>query len=394
MDVVICGGGIVGLVIANLLARNSERKILLLEPNLPQLALDTTTYDLRCSALSIAAQRILQHINVWDSVLAARMGIYQKMFVWSDELHQHVTFAAQDIGHAQLGYIVENRVLSKALYEQLLKYKNVTILNQSATNMVQHATHVTLTVGTTAIDTKLLIAADGANSWVRTAIKVPQHHWDCQQSALVATVQTQYSHANCAQQRFSPDGILAFLPLQEPNLCSIVWSAAPTLVAKRMQMNEVEFNTMLAREFGFKLGQVEVIGARASFPLRMQHAVEYACQRVVLLGDAAHVVHPMAGQGLNLGLLDAAVLFTIINKAADPGAAALLHKYTQQRRWHNSSMIFGLLALKRIFATQNAGVPLLRWVGLRMLNHALPVKRQIMKFACGLTEDLKVLTEF
>ncbi len=391
MDVIICGGGVVGLVMANLLATNVDCKILLLEPNLPHLSFDSSNYDLRCSALNIASKKILTYLNVWEDILLHRVGIYQKMFVWDDHLHQNVTFDAKNIGHAQMGFIVENRVLAKVLFEKLLTCKNVTISRQPATNIINNPDHLSLQLDGQTINTKLLIGADGANSWVRTMLKIPQYTWDCQQSALVATVRTQHTHDNYAQQRFKTDGILAFLPLREKNLCSIVWSAHPSLTAKRLQISEREFNKALSHEFSYKLGQVEVCGARASFNLTMQHATKYADARVVLLGDAAHVVHPMAGQGLNLGLLDAAALYTALNKASDIGAKNVLHKYTQQRRWHNQSMILGLLALKRMFASKNTTTSILRGMGIRLLDKTQFAKNQIMNFACGLTEDLHEL---
>lgn len=392
MDVIVLGGGVVGLSMALLLARQTDMQITLLEPNKPNFAWDTMHYDVRCSAISPGVQNIFSALGVWQDVIAERVGIYDRMIVWDQELHQQIEFNANNMGMNHLGHIVENRVLTKHLYHKLMSQENVQILHARADQLQITPENIELTIGADKITAKLLIGADGSNSWVRTQAQIPSYGWEYNHTALVATIRSEFPHANIAQQRFMPDGPLAFLPLAEDHLCSIVWSSDPTQIEMLMNLPAEEFCSRLAQEFSFKLGKLNLEGSRACFPLRMQHAANYIKPRVALVGDAAHVVHPLAGQGLNLGILDAAVLAEELQaahiKRADIGQVAVLRKYELRRKGHNISMITLLESLKRTFAIKNKALSSVRAYGLQILNNMDFVKNSMMRYAMGISGDV------
>lgn len=392
MDVVILGGGVVGLSMALLLARQTDMQIMLLEPNKPNFTWDNTQYDMRCSAISPGVQNIFSFLDIWQDVVAERVGVYDQMIVWDQELHQQIEFNANNMAMNHLGYIVENRILTKYLYTKLLQQKNVQILHTHADELQITAQNIILIVSGKSITAKLLIGADGSNSWVRTQAQISSYGWDYNHTALVATIRSELPHANIAQQRFMPDGPLAFLPLAEDHLCSIVWSSDPAHVDYLMALNAQEFCAQLAAEFSFKLGALSLEGPRACFPLRMQHAATYVKSRIALVGDAAHVVHPLAGQGLNLGILDAAVLAEVLQvayaKGVDHGLVEVLRKYELRRKGHNISMITLLESLKRTFAIKNKAVSSVRGYGLQILNNLDFVKNSMMRYAMGVSGDL------
>lgn len=388
MDVIILGSGIVGLTLANLLAQEPDLQIAILDPNPPTLTWDAANYDIRCSAINLAAQQIFKQLGVWQAIVAQRLGCFKEICVWDQELHNNIRFDAASLGLNNLGYIIENRVMINALYTHLLQHKNVTVLHAAADALTVEDSAVHLHVGTQTICAKLLIGADGANSWVRTQVNIPVYTHDYQHSALVATIETEYPHANIAMQRFMPDGPLAFLPLDAPHLCSIVWSSAPDKIQQLMQLQAAEFTSYLSSEFAFKLGGLKLHGTRASFPLRMLHATQYVLPHVALLGDAAHVVHPLAGQGLNLGILDAAVLAKVLLVARqndlDLGSMPVLRKYERSRKSHNVGVLALMTGIKKFFATDNFMVNSMRAHGMQLLNHMDPVKNFMMRYAMGL----------
>lgn len=392
MDIVILGGGIVGLTMANLLARDPDLKIALLEPHTPQLVWDPSIYDVRCSAINIAVQNIFSHLGIWKNIIAERVGIYDRMLVWDQELHNKLDFNADAMNVYNLGYIVENRVMVKALYQRLLTMANVEIISAKADKFIAGAEYNTIAIGARNIACKLVIGADGANSWLRTQAQLTTVGWDCKQIALVATIRTEIPHANIAQQRFMPDGPLAFLPLAESNLCSIVWSSSPENIQVLTELAPQEFCVRLAKEFAFKYGALSLQSPRVSFPLRMQHATEYIAPRVALIGDAAHVIHPMAGLGLNLGILDAAILDEVLQQvlqgSEDVGDLKFLRQYQRRRKGHNLSVLALLESLQRIFAEKRPAFSVIRANGLQILNQSAFIKKTMMRFATGLDGDL------
>lgn len=387
MDIVILGGGIVGLTIANILAQNSNLNITLVDANKPVLQWDNSQYDLRCSAIAAASSEVFTSIGVWQDIINDRVGCYDQMLVWDQEPDIKVHFAASEIGAANLGHIVENRVILRALHNKLLQCSNVEFIYGLAESVDFNAEKVNLRVAGRQIDCKLIIGADGANSWLRRCANIDVVGWDYNHSALVATIQSEIAHNNTARQRFMNDGPLAFLPLDVNNLSSIVWSSSPEKIASLMQLDSTQFNQQLSEQFANILGELKVIGERKSFPLRMLHAEKYVAARLALVGDSAHVIHPLAGQGLNLGIRDAAVLANILQQACldgqDIGKLAILRKYERSRKGHNISMLALIEVIKRVFTIKNSTFTNLRFGGIRCINRISFIKNTMMKFAIG-----------
>lgn len=388
MEVIILGAGIVGLTMASLLAQNANLQISLVDPSPQSVPYDNSDYDIRCSAITHASQQIFTKIGVWDSIIAERVAAYKDMIIWDQTPEIKVHFSAADLGVANLGYIIENRVISKVLYNNLLNTSNVTIIEGAATALDTQTDFIKLTVGTQVITGQLVIGADGAHSWLRSNSNIPVHHAEYGHAALVACVESSLSHNHTARQRFMPDGPLAFLPLSEPNYSSIVWSSKPEVIEELMSLEENVFCARLSESFSNVLGSLRLHGKRVSFPLRMIHATQYVLPRLALIGDAAHVLHPLAGQGLNLGLLDAQSLvecvFEAIAEKRDIGGFAVLRKYERSRKSHNLSMISLVGTVKRLFAFENRLLKNIRNHGMHYLDEFNTAKNFMMRFALGI----------
>ena len=366
-SVTIVGGGIVGLVAAILLAKKFT-KVAIIETRPPRLDYDENTIDLRCSAITPGSLNILRTCGVAAEVLAAKnTGNFSTMKVWDDspDAAGKIKFNANDLGVDDLGYIIENRVLRCALWEKAKSQTNIKIFNELPAH----------------IEYDLLVAADGANSSIRQKLNIPVQIWEQKQTAIVATVKTAAEHQHTAWQRFKPDGPLAFLPLADKNTCSIVWTTTPQRALILQNLTKDKFNLELSNEFA-ALGRIELIGERASFNLRMLHAKKYVVDNTVLIGDAAHVVHPLAGQGLNLGLYDAAALLE----------ATTLGKYERWRKSHNIMMLATMSLFKQLFSNDNAALKLVRNLGLNMVDSQSELKNAIMQRAMGLQGDLPEMT--
>lgn len=387
MDIIILGGGIAGLTLANLLAKNSSLRIAVIDKQATQLEWDSTYYDIRCSAIAAASEQIFASIDVWQAILAERVGYYDQMLVWDREPQVKLEFLAKDIAVEKLGHIIENRVILRALYNKLNQQPNVEFIYEAPTNIEFTPEYVNLHLVTRNVMGKLIVGADGANSWLRSQAEIAVASWDYQHSALVATVKSQLQHANTARQRFMSDGPLAFLPLDKPHLSSIVWSSAPAKIDSLLKMPPAEFCKNLTEEFAFQLGELELHGERKSFPLRMLHAEQYVKSRLALIGDAAHVIHPLAGQGLNLGIKDAAVLAGVLLQAhsqeQDLGKLVILRKYERSRKGHNISMLALMEGIKRGFAVENTTFSNLRYGGINGINNLNFIKNTMMRFAIG-----------
>ncbi len=388
MHVIILGGGIVGLTAANLLARQRAIEITLITSQLPESTWNRNAYDPRCSAITRAAQNVFADLGIWDDIVRQRVGVYDKMLVWDQLSNAQVSFNAKDIGEPDLGHIIENRVMQKPLYNMLMQAKNVTIIKATPNKLQQLSACNRLWLDNRSIECDLIIGADGANSWLRSAAYIPTIGWDYAQTALVATIRSQFAHANTAMQRFSHDGTLAFLPLDDKYLSSIVWSTSPDNVQQLMRASHDEFCQQLSNEFAVRLGQLELCGTRLCFPLRMHHAKTYISSRLALIGDAAHGINPLAGQGLNLGILDAhelvAVLRAAIARQRDIGASATLRKYELRRKQHNIAMLSVVETLQRTFITSQPGLAIVRAHGMRLINNMDWVKNSMMRYALGI----------
>jgi 2-octaprenylphenol hydroxylase len=400
VDVVIVGGGMVGLGLAAAL-KHSALKVLVVEGQLPDPQLGEVA-DNRVSALSLASQQILRHVGAWDGIAARRLQAYDKMAVWEQDSFGHIDFDAASLRQANLGHIVENRVIQLALLEAILAdgtrgASNLQLLTPARAKSLQSgpAGALLLLEDGQAISAKLVVAADGAHSWVRRQADIPLTSWDYGHHALVATVRCAEPHEAVARQIFTPDGPLAFLPLWQENLCSIVWSLPAARAEALCACDDEQFNRQLTAAFDARLGLCKVEGARSAIPLTARYARDFARERLVLVGDAAHTIHPLAGQGVNLGLLDAAALAEQIlhNHAAgeDIGLLANLRSYERWRKSEAARMLAAMEGLKRLFSGANPLKKLVRGVGLRAANLLTPFKEGVIRAAMGLEGELPAL---
>ena len=394
-DVLIVGGGMVGTALACALG-NSRLKIGLLDSRAP-ITSPQSDYDLRVSAITLASRTLFKNLGAWEAMLRVRVSPVEAMRVWEDEGEIH--FDAAEIGEPCLAYIVENRVIQSALVERLHEFTNVHCLWQIEIESIalgDAAATVTLKDGRS-LEARLLVGADGAESAVRRAAGIECRQLDLKQKGIVATVRTENPHERTARQRFLPTGPLAFLPLLEPSACSIVWSADTARADALMALDDATFIAELEAAFGDRLGRVLSVSRRQTFALALAHARVYTAPRLALVGDAAHVVHPLAGQGVNLGLLDAAALAERVLDAAmrgrDVGAHSWLRRYERARKGENLGMIAITGGFKYLFGHSWPPVRALRNIGLGMTDAVAPLKRMIMRRASGLVGDLPALVQ-
>ncbi|EHN70509.1 FAD-dependent 2-octaprenylphenol hydroxylase [Aliivibrio fischeri] len=392
VDIAIIGGGMVGLTVAAAL-ENSGLRIAVIESQLPEEELASLP-DIRVSAISRASENILNNVGAWQGVLSRRAAPYTSMRVWEQDSFAKIEFEAEDIAQHNLGHIVENRVIQLSLLDKISKQENVTLLApERCTNIMfgESEAWINLESGK-AITAKLVVGADGANSWLRNQLDIPLTHWDYGHSALVANIRTVDTHNATARQIFRPEGPLAFLPLGEPNLSSIVWSLDPLQAEDLVSMPEDDFNKRLTTAFDNQLGLCSVEGARQAFPLKMRYAKDFVRDRAVLVGDAAHTIHPLAGQGVNLGLADAAALAETIlalqNESKDIGLKVNLRSFERWRKAEAAQMIASMQGFKELFSGSNPVKKFIRGVGMSLTNELSPVKDECLKRALGLSGHL------
>lgn len=395
-DVVIVGGGMVGATIACALG-DSDLSVAVLENHYPHEFSVEQENDLRVSAVSIASQNILQMVGAWEGILSRRSCPYKRMKVWeASEESASTEFNSDHIGHEYLGQIVENRIIQLALLERLQAFSNVDLICPAAVTEIDYSpgsSLVRLADGKEVV-ARLLIAADGGESRVRQAAGIGVHKWDYEQHALVASVTTAYEQQDITWQQFTPTGPLAFLPLKGKT-ASLVWYNTPDNVKRLMSMDDDSFMQSLHDTFPSCLGQIDSLLQRGSFPLRRQHAQQYVAEGVALAGDAAHMIHPLAGQGVNIGLLDAAALAETILEAYRQGdeitSVEVLQRYENQRRNHNLLMMQTMDAFYRIFSNDSLPLKLFRNVGLVFAGRVMPARNKVMQFAMGLEGPLPAL---
>ncbi len=388
-DVLIVGGGMVGSALACALG-GSGLTVGVLESSLPEVYSPEQPHDLRVSALSIASERFLQNIGAWEGISSRRSCPYKRMKVWENSSQQGATeFNAAESGYSHLGHIVENRIVQLALLERVRQLDNVDLISPARTRRIDYspgATLVELETGEQVVG-RLVVAADGGDSMVRQAAGIGVTKWDYHQQALVAGVTTAYGQEDITWQQFTPTGPLAFLPLSGHN-ASIVWYNTPNEVKRLRALPDDLFLEQLHACFPAELGQISEIQGRNSFPLRRQHAQQYALEGLVLVGDAAHMIHPLAGQGVNIGLLDAAALAEVLLAAHVQGEAVesltTLKRYEEQRRRHNLLMMQVMDGFYHVFSNDIAPLKLLRNMGLGLAGRISPARKRVMEFAMGI----------
>jgi len=383
-DVIIVGGGMVGSTLAVALSQQASLKIALVEANpLPQ-AIENNEYELRVSALSSASESLLKNLAIWPHIQTDRITAYTDMHVWETPSSQ-VHFDCADIGEPLLGHIVENRNIQQAALQRCQQISNISLIYPAKpTELVDQ--QLTLDNGQT-LNADLIVAAEGANSPLRQWKNIEFKGWDYQQSAIVCTVTTEKPHRNTAWQRFLPEGPLAFLPLADPHQCSIVWTNSTEEAELLSELGDERFKSLLARQFNAELGDIVAISARAQFPLKRRHAEHYVESGFALVGDAAHTIHPLAGQGVNIGLLDAASLAEIVidahQKGRDIGSLHTLAKYQRRRKGDNLMMQLAMDGFKHLFTSDIEPVKQLRRFGLTSVNKTAWLKNLFMHNASG-----------
>ncbi len=383
-DVIIVGGGMVGTAFALLLVKQTDLKIALIEAHQPAtVAIDDAPLQ-RVSAINPASQQILSEVNVWQTLHPSRLGPFENMQVW-ETADSDLQFSAADIGVDYLGHIVENQHIQQQALAAAKLHPQIEFICPAQLQHYQ-AGQITLESGRV-LTAELIVAADGANSVLREQAGISSRGWTYQQHGLVATIRTEQSHQKTAWQRFLPGGPLAFLPLNDAHLCSIVWSL-PTEQAEHLKtLNKHSFEQTLAEAFEHRLGKVELVSDCASFPLALAHAREYVKPGFALLGDAAHTIHPLAGQGVNIGLQDAEALSEILTWAVQNerriGSLHTLKKYQRRRLAENLLMQFSMDGFHRLFTQTASPISWFRTAGMRQVNKSQWLKNHFMHQAIG-----------
>ena len=397
-DVIIVGGGPVGACAGALLAgstaETSGLSVALLEPRPPQAAPAEARPDPRVVALSRASERLLKRTGAWTRMPAERLAAYERMRIWHESVAPSsagvLVFDAADVAEPNLGYIAETRALQTALLAAFAAAGgHIESAPFSALAIGQEEVQVSTPGGV--LTARLVVGADGARSALRSAAGLTVDTRAYGQTAIVANVATARPHESTAWQRFMHDGTLAFLPLANGS-SSIVWSADDTRAADLASLSDAAFAVELDRASDLALGETRLVSERLSFPLVRLAAQRYVAQRVALIGDAAHVVHPLAGQGANLGLLDAAALAQQVKAAVaareDPGAMRVLRAYERWRKSETAAMAVSIDAFDRLLAHGAGPLARLAQRGLSWVNASQELRRFFIYRALGMSGEL------
>lgn len=382
----------VGAVLTVALGRSGFR-VGLVEASRPEPLAADADLDLRTSAISPGSRRLLANLGLWDGLSPARISPYYGMRVWEGDGPAALTFEHTAIGLPELGHIIENRLIVDAAWNVLGGTPIFCPAKLEALEVEAEAARVRLDDGRE-LTTGLVVGAEGAGSPVRRLSGMRTAGWGYGQRCTVGNLVTEKPHQGIAWQRYIPTGPVAFLPLADGR-CSLAWHADDALAHELAELDHDTFCRRLTEASGGVLGRVQSIGQRASFPLRLMHATEYVRPRVALAGDAAHVLHPMAGQGVNLGLMDVAVLADVLERAReggrDLGDVRALRRYQRRRKVDNLAIMAATDALKRVFGVDDDAFSRMRDRGIALADALTPLKQRMIHQAAGLTGDLPPL---
>jgi len=401
-DVVVVGAGLVGLSFVSMLAsrldlnsnRDEDFKIAILEKQPFKTPDFTNMFDSRVVALTESSRILLENIGVWDNIASERVCPFERMEIWESDGTGHIEFDCNDIRQNSLGYIVENSLVTECILNQIKELKNVELICPATVtdlNRDSQSSTITLNDGTTIV-TKLLVAADGGDSKVRDLCGFQLQEWSYGHHAIVTRIRAEAPHNFTARQRFLPDGPLALLPIQfkegDSKQCSIVWSQKDKAAEKLMQLDDISFCKALEYASGHCLGKIIAVEKRTKFMLKQRHAKDYVMQGVALIGDSAHTMHPLAGQGVNLGLQDSLALVQeiahSISRGLSPGNELGLRRYQRKRKPHNLAMISIINGLKMLFEDKQLPIRLIRNDGMNLLNKIGFIKNKIVREAMGI----------
>ncbi|WP_412486468.1 FAD-dependent monooxygenase [Shewanella chilikensis] len=385
-DVAVVGGGMVGLATACGLEQAGLKVVVI---DAAGAAPVEGAPRLRVSAINKASQALLEHLGAWAYLDKSRLGPYSKMDVWEKDGMGRIQFDAQSQCETSLGTIIENDAIHYALAQRAAELEQLTLLEHTRLERIafgEREAWLTLDNGDN-LSAALVVAADGANSWVRQQCQIPLTFWDYGHHAIVASIRTQLPHGDCARQVFSADGPLAFLPLYESDLCSIVWSVPPQKAEALQVLDDEAFSRALTAAFDGRLGLCQLESERRSVPLRMRYARHFARHRLLLAGDAAHTIHPLAGQGVNLGFLDAGAIVETVaalhGEGKDIGAYDELRALERWRKAEAMEMIAAMEGFKRLFAGSNPLKKAIRDLGLNLVDNVAGLKTVFMQQAMG-----------
>lgn len=398
-DCVVVGGGMVGAASALSLA-NLGLTVAIVESKQPVGFNETQALDLRVSAISLASEHLLTQLGAWPQLKQWRMCPYKRLGVWEHQA-SYTEFNADDIEQSHLGHIIENRLVQLALWQQINTHSKVTLFAPaSVESFIEHENEIVVSLAIKSaekecgeiekITTQLLIAADGAHSQVRKLAHIGITGWDYQQSAMLINVETQHSQQDITWQQFFQTGPIAFLPLpgksQLGGYASLVWYHQKNEIKRLSALSNEQLQSEILQKFPQRIGQIKVIN-KGAFPLTRRHANTYQKGRVLLLGDAAHTINPMAGQGVNLGFKDVKALQTVIASAIGNNECwhlpEVLSRYEAKRRVDNLLMMTTMDSLYATFSHPSPAIKLFRNIGLTMANKIPFLKNKALAYACG-----------
>ncbi len=387
VDIGIVGGGIVGLTLAAAL-KESSLSVAIIDKHPLSTALGEKPAA-RVSAINQANIAALQTLDAWAHLQKDRANSYVAMHVWDKDSFGDIHFSCEEMGSDALGVIVENQALINALAQSVESQSNVQVFESGIERVLSGPNqNMVMFDNNDAFSCRLLVGADGANSFVRQQAGFPITFKDYEHTAIVANIKTALPHENVARQAFTPTGPLALLPMAEPNVCSIVWSQTPDAAAKLAAMSDSDFCNALTAANGSILGTTALEAQRSAFPLTMRYAREWAKDGIALVGDAAHTIHPLAGQGANLGMQDALALAELLVQLSNEGSDIGLHKnlrpYERSRKTEAMKMIAAMDGFKLLFDGDDPLKKLIRGVGLAATDKVGAIKQAFVSHAMGL----------